>query len=648
MSCMRKLAFILAVLLGCALPLRAQQVSTPPAQNERWTSVRSKNFLLVGNSNDGEMRQLARRLEQFRTAFPRLNPEFSFNSFVPTTIMVFKSDAAYEPFKPHDIGAEIAGYFQPGTDINYITISTESRAQNPERTILHEYVHLLVNSHLGETSPWFNEGLSEYYSTFELWDEKKIILGHAVPNHVRLLRRLPLIPLRTLLAVDYTTLYRSDHDARGFFYAESWALMHYLLSDATRRSQLMEFIAQLQTGATLEKALSESFKTDLETLEKEFKAYVAESTFPWRLVKFEQRLLIEENLLGSELAEADADAYLGDLLMRINRPSEAEARLQQALSKDSRHALAHAALGRLRAAQKRYADARLHLQRAVEADPQNYFMHYAYAYGLSREGIEDGQYVSSFTTEATEIMRAELRRAIALNPDFPESYHLLAFINLVRGEALDETVSLLERALVLTPGREAFTFLLAQVHLQRNDFKRARQLLEPLTRSRPNRRLSTQAQSMLNAVTSMEENVTRLRARDQAASSDNGSSNGLMVNRRRYVGERVRGILTRVECTVDEGVVLHVTAGERLLKFYAPALERIRFVSYVANMGREMTCGALKSPSYAFIIFRPLAEAQSAGRNTGGVRVRHSSLVKLNGEVIAVEFVPEDFEDVNQ
>src|ERR1700730_12574952 len=95
---------------------------------ENWISVRSKNFLLVGNGSEKEIRHVATRLEQFRDVFAKLFTRANVSSPVPTTVIVFKSDSSYKPFKPK---ANTAGFFQHGDDINYITLTTELQSDDP-------------------------------------------------------------------------------------------------------------------------------------------------------------------------------------------------------------------------------------------------------------------------------------------------------------------------------------------------------------------------------------------------------------------------------------------------------------------------------------------------------------------------------------
>jgi hypothetical protein len=131
---MRRFIFPLAVSL-CFLFVVSQ--NTTVTAKDTWVSVRTKNFFMLGNASEKDIRKVGLKLEQFREVFTRLFPGIKFNTPVPTTVVVFKSDSSYMPFKPQ---ANIAGYFQPGSDVNYITLTTEVRGQqDPFTVIFNEY-----------------------------------------------------------------------------------------------------------------------------------------------------------------------------------------------------------------------------------------------------------------------------------------------------------------------------------------------------------------------------------------------------------------------------------------------------------------------------------------------------------------------------
>src|SRR4029453_12531719 len=79
---------------------------------DKWTAVQSKNFLLVGNATENQVRDVAENLELFGTAYDKFFTLQEKAATVSTTVVVFKSDAAFRPYKPIYQGkpANIAGY----------------------------------------------------------------------------------------------------------------------------------------------------------------------------------------------------------------------------------------------------------------------------------------------------------------------------------------------------------------------------------------------------------------------------------------------------------------------------------------------------------------------------------------------------------
>lgn len=497
---MKRRAFFISALISLLLA----GALAPASAKDTWTSVRSKNFFLIGNGGEKEIREVARRLEQFRDVFSRLFSQAKFNSPVPTTVIVFKNDSSYKPFK---VGTAI-GYFQAGPDVNYITMNAEQRGdQSPYQIIFHEYVHLLVNNTMGDVPTWFSEGLAEYYSTFDIDDERKAFIGKVIPNHVLYLREQKMLPLRTLLTVDQSSPHYNEKDKKGVFYAQSWAFVHFLIQgkNGERLPQMGTFLGLLASGEKLDAAFKQAFQTDYSVLEKELKEYVQGSNYKMTRATFERKLEFDTEMQSAPMTEAEAQAYLGDLSLHLGDLSGAEKRLQQALQLDPNQAMANSSLGMVRVRQGKFSEARPLLQKAVAASSQNYLAHYYYALALSMESMDAHNRVSGFTTEAANEMRAELKKAIKLAPTFPESYRLLAFVNLVRGEEIDESITLLKHGLALSPGKGEFSFLLAQLYLRKEDFKTARQILEPMSREGGgDPQLRANAQSLLESIARIE------------------------------------------------------------------------------------------------------------------------------------------------
>ena len=125
------------------LLLALPALSLPAQAADSWRRVRSKNYLLVGNASESHIRAVAAQLEQFREVFAREFAAASLASPVPTTVIVFRSEGDYEPYKPRYQGraADVVAYFQSGHDLNYITLSPSARKDSPYALIFHESVH---------------------------------------------------------------------------------------------------------------------------------------------------------------------------------------------------------------------------------------------------------------------------------------------------------------------------------------------------------------------------------------------------------------------------------------------------------------------------------------------------------------------------
>lgn len=510
---MKRLAPILTAVLFFLAIISAAQ---PVAAKDTWTSVRSKNFFLVGNASEKEIRKVGGRLEQFREVFTRLFSGMQFNSSVPTTVVVFKSDSSYAPFKPN---AQTAGYFQAGPDVNYITLTTEVRGQQDAFSVIfHEYTHLLVNNTIGNAPPWFDEGLAEYYSTFSISDDSKVVLGNPIASHVYLLREKKMLPLRTLFQVDHKSPYYNERDKQSVFYAESWALVHYLIlgNKGQRVTLIDKFVRFMDANVPMEQAFQQAFEMSFEAMEKELRDYIRRDRYPIVSGHFSSKLNFDTEMQSAPITEAEAQAYLGDLLLHSNR-ADSESYLQKALTLDPDLPMAHASLGMLRVREGKLNEARRSLERAVAANSQNYLTHYYYAFALSREGMSEARVVSGYTPEALAKIREELDRAIKLRPDFPESYSLLAFVNLVSDSQIDESITMLKRVLTTSPGRSDLQFMLAQLYMRIDDNKAARQLLERLSQIKSDAQTSERAQQLLAAMKSREEQMAQFEKENQAA-----------------------------------------------------------------------------------------------------------------------------------
>lgn len=641
---MKRLVLPLAAAL-CFLTIVSQHATV--SAKDTWVSVRTKNFFMVGNASEKDIRNVALKLEQFRAVFIRVFPGIKFNTPVPTTVMVFKSHDSYKPFAP---SANTAGHFQAGQDVNYIALSSEERGRLDAFTVIfHEYTHLLVNNTFENAPAWFDEGLAEYYSTFSITNDQKVVIGRNVGNHVLLLRQNKMLPLRTLFEVDHKSPHYNEANKKSIFYAQSWALMHYLIiGKEGRNKQLEKFLISLDRMPR-EQAFQQAFEMSYEEMEKELRNYVRQDRFNELLGHFEQKLQLDSSAQATPLTEAEAQAYLGDLLLHSRR-ADAEKYLKKALELDPNLGMAHASMGMLRFYEGKTDEARANLERAVAGNSQNYLAHYYYAFTLSRQ--RPGDTAASYTPEQLAKIREHLQRAIALRPDYPEPYSLLAFVSLISGKGVDEAIVSMKRILAESPGRHDFALMLAQLYLNKQEYKMARPLLEQVVKSNAADEVCRGAEQLLGQLNAFEKQLAEFEAAKAAAAErressgrDTASGPAISANQTTpappsdpsaYLREALRtpaagetqlqAKLIRIECDAKGMIfVLQAAAGE--LRLRATGFDDIELTTYSADVKGEIGCGPRKPENVVVVCYLPNSDKR----------------VKVDGVLKSIEFVPADF-----
>jgi tetratricopeptide (TPR) repeat protein len=646
---MKRFVFPVVVTL-CLLAVVSQH--TPVLAKDNWISVRTKNFYLVGNDSEKEIRAVGLKLEQFREVFTRLFPNMVFSTPVPTTVVVFKSQSSYAPFKPH---ANTAGYFQSGRDVNYITLTTELNSGDPFKVIFHEYTHLLVNNTFKDAPLWFNEGLAEYYSTFKVTEDRKVAIGAAIGEHVYLLRESKMLPLRTLFEVDHKSPHYNESKKQGIFYAQSWALMHYLLIGKTGLvAPLTKFLELQNENVPIDQAFQQAFGMPFETMEKDLRNYIKQDRYNLINGHFERKLELDASTQATPLTEAEAQAYLGDLLLHSYR-KDAYTYLEKAIKLDPNLGMAHASMGMAYFREGKVNEARASLERAVSLNSQNYLAHYYYAFTLSRQS-EEGAPVSAYTPEIAAKIRQHLQKAIALRPDFLESYNLLAFVSLVSGENLNEAIDALKLALKTSPGRHDFAFTLAQLYARNGDYKTSREMLEQLVKANDNAEMQLPIESLLAQVKRIEENAGKYEHLQRAGGANTGGPPSLVnvgggttrttttttieqpapndpsyylreVLRKPAAGEtQLQAMLLRIECDA-KGIVFVVQTDSGLLKLRTASFEDIELTTYDPKVNGEIGCGERKPANVVIVCYLPNTDKK----------------IKADGVLKSIEFVPTDF-----
>jgi tetratricopeptide (TPR) repeat protein len=491
-----------AVLIAAMLVQAAGPAAADIRKQDDWREIRTANFHLVGDAGERDLRRVAARLEQFRAAVAVLLPRATLATSVPTTVVVFKTNQRFAPFKPAIATAEyVAGYFLEGDQTNYIAVTTDARLGADEHRfgfIYHEFVHLLVRNTLRQIPLWFDEGLAEYYRTLRIEsDGEKVVVGGVLSEHVFILRG-QLLPVRALVSLDRRSSLYNESKKTSIFYAESWALVHYLLlgEQGKYAAGLPRWLDALGRGVEFAEATRQALGVTERELDDALRRYVNRNSFPSIELTLRDPLAESGRAAVTPLPEAVSHVHAGRLLMALNRPKEARPHFERALALEPGSSTAAANLGAACVRLHDIQTARDLLERAAASPDAPALAHVGLADLLLRSG------------GSQNVARADaaLRTAIVLDATYVDAYKRLALLLLNRNRDDAEALPLLKKAILLAPDRDDLSMALAQELLYRRQSDEARVWLQRLATGGRAAHVRAQAASLLRE---LPENTTQ-------------------------------------------------------------------------------------------------------------------------------------------
>ena len=604
---------------------------------EKWTSVRSKNFTLVGNATEAQIRAAAFDLEQFRDAFAHVFPNAAKAATVPVNVVVFKSDDSYRPFKPLVAGqpAAVTGYFHINEDMDYIALTGGTPIP---AAVYHQYAHELMRDMPVMLPLWFTEGAAEFFSAFEVVaKEKKYTVGQVIPGHVDQLKKNPLIPFDELFKFDRSSPQYNEVGRSGMYYAESWALVNYLIVglNGKHQAEMTQFLDLLAKDKPALESFRAAFKTDYQAIQQELEYYVRDrKAWPTFEAAMKDKNEIDKETKVKTLSEAESEFYAGDLLLHMNRLIEAENHLKLALTLDPSLSAASAARGMVQFRLDQVPEALNALKHATDTDPKNYLALYYTASVLDKS--------SNSVLDDLDAKRAALGKAIELAPQYIPAYQLIAYLNLAADIDYDGTFELLQKARSYVPGNPNIRFLMAQVMVKQQKFDSAETVLQTLmTNSSLDTALRDSARTLMNFIArsretenqpprdaeevpkpqpTVVEEAVKPTVKEEAPAAPTASSSTakkgelelITPQKARPEGTRVTGVLTLVDCR--NGLTLTVKAASQTVTLHTDTPAQVQFFSNVPTINTSIQCGPTPGGGLPVIVtYKPTPGGPSAG-----------------------------------
>jgi tetratricopeptide (TPR) repeat protein len=358
--------------LFCLLPFLAAALVTARDTPRNWLEVRSPAFTVITDANEKQGRRIAEQFERMRAILAEAYPQVESDPESPVVVLAVKDKQQFRLLEPGTYlskgSLRLHGMFLRNSDKNYILMRLDSEGGNPYPIVYHEYTHLVL-SQAGEWMPlWLNEGLAEFYERTEIYDAD-VFLGGASQHHLMLLRQEKLLPLATLFTVDERSPYYLEQKKGSVFYAEAWALTHYLrLKDYEEKSsKVQQYTKLVSEGVDPVVAGIRAFG-DLKKLQKSLEAYIEQRSFNHFETKNFARIDASE-LQAKSIPAIEAEALEADFLACNGRLEDARSLLKHVMEKDPTNALAKETAGFVDAAELKAAEDTL--RKAVGLDPSS-------------------------------------------------------------------------------------------------------------------------------------------------------------------------------------------------------------------------------------------------------------------------------------
>ena len=554
--------------------------------NATWLELKSPHFTVLTDSNEKQARHVAGQLERMRAVFHTLFPEATADSGAPIIVLALKDKKDFQALEPAAYLAkgqlDLAGLFLNAPDKNYILLRLDAQGEHPFATVYHEYTHLMLSKAAEWMPLWLNEGLAEFYQNTDILD-KEVRLGQPSADDILYLRQNRLMPLPVLFKVDHSSPYYHEEQKGSVFYAESWALTHYLMvadhdKATTRLTDYVKLVSQHQDPVI---AAQTAFG-DLNRLQSELSGYVNHGDY--KLFTMKTLAGVDESSFQvKSIPAADANATRADVLVYTQRPADAKALLDQTLRDDPNNALAHETMGFLKFREGDIADAKKWYGQAVRLDSQSYLAHYYFAVMSMREGDRDHD----------DVIESSLQTSIKLNAQFAPVYEALAGFYGSRHIKLNEAHLLNVRAVTLDPGNIAYRIHGASILMEEGQPENALRVLDAAAKVAKKPAETAMVQSERDRIQQYESarKQANAEASIQTTMIGSGNTGGIISKAEQHAlpgpkyptdpptGPRhtARGVLRDVQCSYPTVITLNVDTSGKKTSLYSNNVYRIEY-----------------------------------------------------------------------
>ena len=197
------------------------------ATEKPWTEIRSPHFRVLTNGSTQNAIKVVREFEQLRWVFATRFPGMRLESGAPLLVIAVRDEATAKALDPSfrgSAGDQVAGLFRHGWEKQFALVRLDTfEGDGAKEVVYHEYTHTILHLNSHWLPLWLDEGMAEFYA-YTRFDEHKIYLGAPTVRVRSLHGSVPNSIEQIMVVTQRSPFYETES-----FYAESWALVHFLI-----------------------------------------------------------------------------------------------------------------------------------------------------------------------------------------------------------------------------------------------------------------------------------------------------------------------------------------------------------------------------------------------------------------------------------
>lgn len=460
----------------------------PAAAQTSWQRAETPRFTIYSSSDEKTLREYAERIELLDAVFWEV---YGLRRPAPPArklpIYLVAEPRQLRLVSPGLADNVVGFYSADHYDIFAMGLSDSGN----DYVLLHEYIHHLMLQNFPFGYPaWFVEGYAEYFMNSTV-NASSIQVGLVTG-------RLGNLVGDTWLSMDDVLSKRVNdipQGARGAFYAQSWLLTHYMISDPQRAEQLKAYLTALSQGKESVDAMQQATGLSPDAWKKRLRTYLSGQL---RYTQLKRADFPKASVEIVKLPPSADDLLLDDLHVKTGvSPQFKESLLAKIRTKSARYpddAFAQMALARAEVALGDPLIGAAILKRRLAANPKDVEAMALEADRLMAQGDAAPAQRQALYNQAGALL------ATAYKLDPARYQTLLEFARSKSGEAnypSDNTLQALLMALKLAPQVGEIRLQAADGLMTRGRNREAAQVLMPLANSPHGGAAAKQAQDML-------------------------------------------------------------------------------------------------------------------------------------------------------